>query len=1169
MISNNLLRFRTRRAIVLTLLVLVFLLISAGMVWAATHTVSDDFSSGGYSGGSASNPAQMDWVGDWIASDDTDPATLPVWILNEEVAVRVDSNIYRTVDLSNATNATISLDYEQNGQLEPADRAIIEICSDTSFGTCQMLVDVSDDFGSGSISNEPINADVRTATTTLRARVIDYGRTYGPYERFLMDNVVISAEIPDATDDWGDAPDSYGTTSGASGPSHTVVSGLEMGSAPDAESDGVPGVNADGDDNAGSDDEDGVSSFATLTDQMAGQTYNVTVAVTNTIGSTANLIGWIDFDINGTFDSNEAATTTVADGTTNGSAELAFTVPSDVQDGTSYARFRLTTDSITNSEPGGSKTDGEVEDYPITITVGGQISGHGFRDYDADGVNDANERGVADITVAAYDVTGAAVVSDTTDSSGDYTLTGLTDTDEYRIEFTDLPSYLQSGPCGTDSETTVAFATSPATGVDVGLANPAEYCQDDPDLVTPLYRNGDPLIGSGPDTDDVLVSFAYSASGTSPAPTSAAIGSEVGSTWGLAYERTQQKLFSAAFLKRHVGLGSQGLGGIYVTDFSGGSPSTSDFIDLSTLGVSVGTVASNSARGLSGLTDPSTDETVFDDIGEIGLGDMDISDDGSTLWVVSLNDKKLVKIDISDYIANGTTPTTSEVSTFTIPERPSGCIDDEYRPFGLKFYQDRVYVGAVCSDETPVDHQDSSNLHAYVMEFNPSTGAFAASPVLDFPLDSTSYPKGAANTDNSPDCEQWYPWSDDFSQFFVQAGDPEFFCRTQPILSDIEFDDSGAMILGFIDRAGHQLGHLNYEPYAGNTHLIYVSSGGDILRAEWDGASWVLESNAQWATIPGSPTGCGVGTGEGPGGGEFYCQDLAYDYHKEVSVGGLAQLASVQEVVVTAFDPWVTGGEDDLFTGGVLHLSNEDGTRSSGYRIYQTVWGGQEGYFGKAAGLGDLELLCDPAPIEIGNRVWEETDGNGIQDPEETNIAGVDVELWADTNDDGIADTQVGTATTDANGNYYFGGVNDSNMTGGNSVEPNTAYELRISLTDPDLPYGATPTPPDQGTDLHDSDGDNGGIHTGYSTVQFTTGAAGANNHTYDFGFDPLPTAVTLASFTARASRGTLGLWSWVLLAGLAVLAKGQAKRVVQKVLPQAQARHGEQKSRGSVRKIT
>ncbi len=31
-------------------------------------------------------------------------------------------------------------------------------------------------------------------------------------------------------------------------------------------------------------------------------------------------------------------------------------------------------------------------------------------------------------------------------------------------------------------------------------------------------------------------------------------------------------------------------------------------------------------------------------------------------------------------------------------------------------------------------------------------------------------------------------------------------------------------------------------------------------------------------------------------------------------------------------------------------------------------------------GLGDLELLTDPAPVEIGNRVWLDSDRDGIPD---------------------------------------------------------------------------------------------------------------------------------------------------------------------------------------------
>jgi uncharacterized repeat protein (TIGR01451 family) len=41
----------------------------------------------------------------------------------------------------------------------------------------------------------------------------------------------------------------------------------------------------------------------------------------------------------------------------------------------------------------------------------------------------------------------------------------------------------------------------------------------------------------------------------------------------------------------------------------------------------------------------------------------------------------------------------------------------------------------------------------------------------------------------------------------------------------------------------------------------------------------------------------------------------------------------------------------------------------------------------------------------------------------------------------------------------------------------------------------------DPADDLHDSDGDNGMLHAGFSTIAFTTKAFGQNNHTLDFGF--------------------------------------------------------------------
>ena len=62
----------------------------------------------------------------------------------------------------------------------------------------------------------------------------------------------------------------------------------------------------------------------------------------------------------------------------------------------------------------------------------------------------------------------------------------------------------------------------------------------------------------------------------------------------------------------------------------------------------------------------------------------------------------------------------------------------------------------------------------------------------------------------------------------------------------------------------------------------------------------------------------------------------------------------------------------------------------------------------------------------IGDRIWNDANGNGVQDPGEAGIAGVTVKLLADTNGDGVyggAGDTILTKVTDAAGNYIFDGV--------------------------------------------------------------------------------------------------------------------------------------------------
>ncbi len=159
--------------------------------------------------------------------------------------------------------------------------------------------------------------------------------------------------------DFGDAPDTYGTTLANNGPYHRVVAGFSLGATEDSEPNGQPSVNADGD----GADEDGVTLPATAL--VACSTANVTVNLTNTAGiATPKLDAWIDFDGDGHFDDPRDRIAT-GQALTSGANTVTVNVPCDAKSALSYARFRLSSTGV--SGPGGLAQDGEVEDYLVSV----------------------------------------------------------------------------------------------------------------------------------------------------------------------------------------------------------------------------------------------------------------------------------------------------------------------------------------------------------------------------------------------------------------------------------------------------------------------------------------------------------------------------------------------------------------------------------------------------------------------------------------------------------------------------------------------------------------------------------------------------------------------------------------------------------------------------------
>ena len=93
--------------------------------------------------------------------------------------------------------------------------------------------------------------------------------------------------------------------------------------------------------------------------------------MTNTTGSEATLSGWIDYNNDGAFDNaTERAQAAVASGTNGGTVTLTFPTVLGGFTGTTYARFRLSTDAAAANATGAA-SDGEVEDYLATITIPG------------------------------------------------------------------------------------------------------------------------------------------------------------------------------------------------------------------------------------------------------------------------------------------------------------------------------------------------------------------------------------------------------------------------------------------------------------------------------------------------------------------------------------------------------------------------------------------------------------------------------------------------------------------------------------------------------------------------------------------------------------------------------------------------------------------------------
>jgi hypothetical protein len=366
------------------------------------------------------------------------------------------------------------------------------------------------------------------------------------------------------------------------------------------------------------------------------------------------------------------------------------------------------------------------------------------------------------------------------------------------------------------------------------------------------------------------------------------------------------------------------------------------------------------------------------------------------------------------------------------------------------------------------------------------------------------------------------------------------------MLCNIEFDADGAMIVGVRDRFGDQAGYANlFETGNGSGETYRALTTGEILKAGRNGAIWELEfggavtNNGITTTTPGladnNPamtgsfpltTGTPWGGTYGPGGGYFYYNHnfsltnvpspfntgSTVPNHYVKSNGGLAVYPGYNEVLMTAIDP-----ENSSYANGIIKNFNSGANAGnmSGRKELMRSNANDPTNMGKAAALGDVEILLDAEAMEIGNRIWLDGNHNGRQDAHEPGIAGVTVVLRSPGIDNAYntADDQVWTVITDANGNYYFDSniVNDVRrpvewigVSATNSgILPGFEYKVEINPAQPAL-AAISLTTSNVTDDMIDSDGLlSGGLITHIFNPGGSNVAASnfSNNYNADFGF--------------------------------------------------------------------
>jgi hypothetical protein len=815
-----------------------------------------------------------------------------------------------------------------------------------------------------------------------------------------------------------------------------------------------------------------------------------------------------------------------------------------------------------------------------------QISGIVFRDFNANGVKDNiatfNESFVVGITVKAYNAANLEVgATKTTDASGAYSFTAaeIPAATAVRIEFSGLGLGDFNSFNGTGNGTNVQFVIAPDATVNFAVNAPDDYwnntAQADPVLAVVQNKKG---RSDAPYSGFVsLLQINNSTTSTTPAADESEITIDTGQTitarrastygqtgscFGLALQQKSQRIFQAAALKRGYGFGPKGPGGIYIADkattyvaysgsftLQGVIPANGggalDFGAVTRVVAAIPNSPTSAEKSndnfLSGKSDvytagESRDIDAFAKVGTMSFGDLEADKATDKLYTINLFQKRLIVLDIENTptatLNNASASTLSplirayDLTTLSGWPAVTG-VGNNLRPYAVKIYKGVGYIGVV---NDAMSTQLRTDLEGYILSFDPNNILAGLTVVAN--IDFNLY--GTTNLDNGVLRANMKPWVTTWAQAITQSGinigtqpsGPQL-CP-QPIIASIEFNEDGSMSIGIRDRWGDMGSVYDFNPIPGSTLHQQTVTGGDLLHACKTAAGWALEGTAGSCNQPAANVNNGNAINDwGRGasyentGKEWYA-DRSGDGSSETGEAGLSKLMGSGKIVVTVYDPMPP---NTSLPNGSIYVSNQGLRWNDVANGVKTQWARtQAGQYGgdKSSALGDLEFLISPQPIQIGNRIWNDLNADGIQDANETTspvAAGTTVSLYTSTN------VLVATTTTNAAGNYYFSTLNvtadprkPATWTGiGNTILP--GYDYRIEIGTPSGFYVTLANIGGNAVDHIDNDATSSGAN---AIVVFNTNNV---NHNFDIGFAPnstLPVKVT--GFTATPNNNTVSL---------------------------------------------